>query len=79
MLQAADPNADFMGLRWGHLHILNDQRMAMFPSNGCPALDHLKSNKKNNKYFVFVAQFSSIEMDAILRKENTEMNIKKIT
>ena len=36
-------DANFMGIGWSHLHLLNGERLPRFPGHSCLALDHLRA------------------------------------
>lgn len=51
---AADLDADLMGLGRGHLHILDGQRPPRLPRNSCLASDHLRKKKKKYTFVVSI-------------------------
>lgn len=44
-------DADFMGLGWCYLHLLDGKRLPRFPGNSCLALDHLRT--KHNMLLIY--------------------------
>lgn len=40
-------DADFMGIGWSHLHLLDGKRLPRLPGHSCLALDHLRAESSS--------------------------------